>query len=103
MKTNFFTGTMWRKLTFWLSVAAVVLPSLGVAAYAQETGQIAGTVTDPTGAAIPNAVVSAKNAGTNAVRTATSNGTGAYLFTGLTPAVYQISVQPTGGFGTFTG
>ena len=51
MKTNFFTGTMWRKLTFWLSVAAVVLPSLGVAAYAQETGQIAGTVTDPTGAA----------------------------------------------------
>jgi hypothetical protein len=103
MKTNFFTGTMWRKLTFWLSVAAVVLLSLGVAAYAQETGQIAGTVTDPTGAAIPNAVVSAKNAGTNAVRTATSNGTGAYLFTGLTPAVYQISVQPTGGFGTFTG
>jgi hypothetical protein len=103
MRINPFTATTWRRLTFLLRVAAVVLPSLGVAAYAQETGQIAGTVTDTTGAAIPNAVVSAKNAGTNAVRTATSNGTGAYLFTGLAPAVYQISVQPTGGFGTFTG
>jgi hypothetical protein len=87
----------------WLGAVLVVLFSLSVMAFGQETGQISGTVTDTTGAAVPNVVVTATNVGTNVTRTVTSNGGGEYLFTGLAPAVYEISVSATGGFGAFTG
>lgn len=57
-----------------------------------ETGQIAGTVMDQSGAVVPNAAVSVKNIGTNYVRTSVSSSTGSYLVTGLEPATYQVTV-----------
>src|SRR5580658_1538332 len=80
--------------TVLVPVALVVLYICGVMASAQvETGQIAGTVMDQTGAAVPNAAVTIKNLNTNSVRNAVSSESGAYLVPGLEPAVYQVSVS----------
>jgi hypothetical protein len=66
------------------------------AARGQETGQISGTVTDPTSAVVPNATVAIKHLGTNAIRTVTTSATGAYLVTGLQPATYELTITATG-------
>lgn len=72
------------------------------AAFAQvETGQIAGTVTDESGAVVPNATVTVKNTGTNSQRTTQSSPTGAYVVVGLEPGTYQVSVS-AGQFRPFT-
>jgi len=77
-------------------MAVLAMLSFGSAALAQETGQIAGTVTDPTGAQIPNLTVTVKNLGTNASRAVTTNSTGAYVVRGLEPANYQLSINGSG-------
>lgn len=58
-----------------------------------ETGQLAGTVTDPSGAVIPGASVKIRNLGTNAERDETTSGNGTYTATGLEPATYEIAIQ----------
>ena len=73
-------------------VIAVVLLSIGVAHAQVETGQVAGTVTDQSGAVVSDAEVSARNLGTNAVRSAKTSSSGFYQLSGLGPATYQISV-----------
>lgn len=60
------------------------------------TGSIYGTITDPTGAVIPNAEIAAINIGTNEVHTTKSNGTGAYVFSLLNPGEYKVSSSETG-------
>jgi len=71
---------------------------LSSAAFAQEAGQITGTVTDPVGATVPNATVTVKNLGTNAARTVTTNDSGSYVITGLSPAMYELSTTAGSGF-----
>ena len=58
-----------------------------------ETGSIAGTITDQSGAVVPNATVVAKNLGTNAARSTVSNSVGLYQLSGLVPATYEVSVS----------
>lgn len=60
------------------------------------TSSIAGTIKDPTGAAVPNATVELKNMATNDTRTDTSGADGTYQFTNLNPGTYQISVTAAG-------
>lgn len=59
-------------------------------------GDIAGVVSDPSGAIIPQARVTATSDSTGAVRTTTSNGEGFYRFSLLTPGSYTINVNVTG-------
>ena len=78
-------------LLFLLSATAV--PDLS----AQTTsGTIVGTVTDATGAAIPNAAVVLTNAGTNDHRTMQSDAGGGYNFVNVPPGEYEISVAREG-------
>lgn len=70
-------------------------------ASAQETGNISGTVTDVSGAAVAGATVTARNLGTNAIRTETTAPSGSYTFTNLQPASYEISVPPIAGFSAY--
>lgn len=93
---------LFRHRAGWWSLVVIFLFLLTQGSYAQETGRITGTVTDSTGAAVPGLVVSARNTGTNAVRTATTTDTGSYVFTGLGAAVYEISTPPAKGFGAYT-
>lgn len=55
-------------------------------------GSLTGNVTDPSGAAVPNAKVSVVNAGTAIARDGVTDDRGAYLFSNLQPGVYRVSV-----------
>jgi hypothetical protein len=74
----------------------------GAVAKAQvESGQIAGVVTDQSGAIITGADVTVKNLGTNAVRTVRSSANGTYTVTGLPPARYEVTITSS-SFKPFT-
>ncbi|MDX2153123.1 MAG: TonB-dependent receptor [Bryobacteraceae bacterium] len=63
------------------------------------SGTLAGTVTDSTGSVIPGVKVSAKNEQTGAVREATTNAEGYYLFSFTPLGSYQVTAA-MGGFQT---
>jgi Carboxypeptidase regulatory-like domain len=91
--------TLWRYLIGVLAIMALS----GAAALAQvESGQVSGTVTDQSDAAITGARVTATNLNTNASRSTVSSSAGAYSITGLEPATYQVSVE-SGSFKPFSG
>jgi hypothetical protein len=68
---------------------------------AQGTADIVGTVTDNSGAVVPNAKVTAKNLGTALTRTETTDASGQYSFTLLPVGDYSVTVEVK-GFKTFT-
>ena len=81
-----------------LFAALLVVPQF---AHAQElTATLAGTVTDTSGAVVPNATVTVTQTETNAVRTVQSDGSGNFSITTLPAGNYTVSVSYT-GFETF--
>lgn len=66
-----------------------------------ESGQITGTVTDQSGAVIPNATVTVTRVSTGATRTVATLGNGSYVVVGLEPGIYQVSVK-AGNFKPFS-
>src|SRR5215813_3150698 len=86
-----------RKST--LSIALAIIAAIGLAnlAYSQaETGRIAGTVFDPSGAVVPNAMVSVKSAATGLTRQTTTTRAGTYAMTNLQPGRYAVTAEATG-------
>jgi hypothetical protein len=77
-----------------LLLFVALLPPLS--AQSLTTGDIAGTILDPTGAAIPNAKVTLTNTDTNVKAQTTSNATGSYRFPFLNPGHYTVSASATG-------
>ena len=73
-------------------IAVVTQPSQAQVAGAT----LSGTVTDPSGAAIPNAQISIKNTATGLVTNTTTNGQGFYSVPNLLPGPYEITIQSTG-------
>jgi outer membrane receptor protein involved in Fe transport len=70
---------------------------LAVAALAQrETGQITGTVRDPSGAVVASAKVTVKSATTGLTRDAATNGAGVYTVPSLPPGAYDVTIEATG-------
>jgi hypothetical protein len=63
---------------------------------AQDTASITGTVTDQTGAAIPNAQVTVSNAEHGIKRSTVSNGDGAYLVSAIPPGSYNLTISVKG-------
>ena len=61
---------------------------------------LAGTVTDQSGAVVPNAVVNARNVQTGVEAKATSNGRGSYSFVSLAAGTYTVTCSMK-GFKTF--
>jgi hypothetical protein len=80
-----------------LLVASFMAP----AAFAQSliSGDIAGTVTDPSHAVVANATVELKSVDEGSSQATKTNGTGFYRFSLLKPGNYKITVKET-GFGT---
>jgi hypothetical protein len=66
------------------------------AAFAQDTASISGSVKDPSGAAIPNAQVTASDTQHGVARTASTNSSGDYSFAALPIGNYDVSVTVTG-------
>jgi hypothetical protein len=81
-------------LSFTISALAflAVLP----VAVAQTTGSIQGTVTDPSGAPVPEASVKITQRQTGVVISSKTNATGYYLAENLDPGSYDISVNRAG-------
>ena len=66
-------------------------------------GRIRGTVTDPSGAVVPDVTVTATNIATGVVRSVKTGSDGIYEFVNLpAPAVYTVTVERT-GFKRFRG
>lgn len=84
------------------SIALLACLCFGVAnLYGQaETGQVTGTVVDPSGAAVPAAAVAVKNVATGAERRTTANDGGLFTISNLQPADYEVSVESK-GFNTY--
>jgi hypothetical protein len=84
-----------RVMRFTIALLALVaLSLLGSRTNAQTFfGAVAGTVTDNSGAVVPNATVTITNIGTNDTRTAKTNEAGEYRFVNLVPADYKIAVE----------
>jgi len=60
------------------------------------TSGLSGTITDPSGAAVPNVTVTITNNDTGQNRTATTGSDGVYKFTLLQPGSYKVRVSATG-------
>ncbi|MFN7931796.1 MAG: TonB-dependent receptor [Bryobacteraceae bacterium] len=83
---------MFATLALLLSLALAALPLA-----AQTTaGQITGIISDPTGAMVAGASVTARNAATGATRLTTSNESGNYTIPLLEPGPYSVTVQKEG-------
>jgi hypothetical protein len=81
-----------------LTTIAVCL-LLCISALAQGTGasgDITGTVTDPNGAVLPNATVTATDAEKGIKRSANSDSNGRFSITGLAPSIYNVSAERAG-------
>lgn len=76
--------------------AALFCVWVSTGAFAQTYGEITGTVTDPSGAAISGAVVVVKNTATNQTRSVTTNEAGNWSVPFLTPGVYDVDASMRG-------
>ena len=90
---------MWRHLSLFLVFLLATIPHTAQGQLAG-TGAISGTVTDPTGAVIPNATVTATLVEQNTKTTRISTDAGDYNITPLIPGVYTVTVTAK-GFETF--
>ena len=86
-----------RGSLFLLAVVCVV----GAAQGQVVTSNLQGVVTDPTGAVVANAVITATNVETAVHRTATTNGEGFYRFNLLPRGSYEVKAQKS-SFATAT-
>ena len=86
-----------RSTPLLLPGAAVCLLLANGPAHAQmSTGTILGQVTDPTGAVVPGAKVTATNVDTSSSRSGTTNAEGSYRFPAMPVGNYRIEVSKQG-------
>src|SRR6201997_2537684 len=76
----------------YLLLAAGVALAQGVGT----SGEIAGTVTDPSGAVLQKAIVNVVDTQTGLKRTVVTNSTGQFRAPGLSPATYDVSAELPG-------
>ncbi len=81
-------------------VYAILLPVCALGAWAQSTASLSGTVTDPSGAVVPNAQVTVHSLGTGLDRIVKTDADGIYSVPSLVPGNYSIAVSAS-GFGPY--
>jgi hypothetical protein len=64
--------------------------------FGQATTSLTGTVTDPTGAVVPNAKLELVNQETGVQRTTTADASGAYSFLQVIPGTYKVTASAPG-------
>jgi Carboxypeptidase regulatory-like domain len=88
----------WKRLlaVLFALLVTLLIGSSRLAAQTATTGDVAGVVTDPSGATVPGAAVTLKDQIKGFVQTGTTNKDGVYHFYLLTPSTYSVSVSATG-------
>src|SRR5262245_54020252 len=81
--------SLWR---LGLLAVALIISALGQTV----STEILGLVTDPTGAVVPGATITAKRVATGDIRTANSNETGNYAFPLLDVGEYEVTCSAAG-------
>lgn len=84
------------KIQFRLAVLLAILLAFALPSFAQGTATLTGTVTDKSGAVVPNATVVLTNTAVGVTRTTVSNSDGAYLLAGLPAGQYDLAVSAPG-------
>ena len=74
----------------------ILCMGLGIASAQLDTGSLAGTVADKTGAVVPGAQLTATEQASGSVYKVTSSSSGSYVFTSLRPGTYNIVVTASG-------
>ncbi len=84
------------KVLACLAACLLLVSSMALAQGVGASGDIKGTVTDPSGAVLANATVVATDVGKGIKHTAVSDANGEYQLRGLAPATYDVSTQLSG-------
>ena len=85
---------LWSALLLALAVAFLSVPV--ATAQTSTTGSISGTVTDPSGAVVPNATVTATSSGTGATRTVQTGANGSFTIPQLQLGEYRLNITASG-------
>src|SRR5690348_350810 len=83
-----------RTLFFALAIAIIAIATLS--AQSVVTGELSGTVIDPSGASISNSKVTLKEDATGATQAATTSDSGQFRFTLLRPGTYTLTATASG-------
>src|SRR5438067_3949037 len=85
-----------RLITVWMLIVSAALVST-LPVFAQERfGSFLGTVTDPTGAVLPEVTVTLINKDNNRSLTTRTDGSGSYVFRQVEPGHYRFTFDRTG-------
>src|SRR5579859_1008080 len=84
------------KTLLYALVASLILCTSHAVLGQAVNGTLLGTVTDTTGASVPNAKVMATETSTGAVHASTTNDSGNYTFPDLPPGTYSVTVEAQG-------
>src|ERR1700722_16128289 len=90
-----------RRFQFLLAAAFAAVVLLTPLAWAQENATITGTVSDPTGAVVPNAAITLTNVATGQERQGASNSNGIYTFNNVGVGRFNLEASAP-GFEKFT-
>ena len=82
----------WNRLVAFFALMALLLPSV-VLAQSTTNGAISGTITDPTGAVLPDLTVNLKSVEKGFTNETKTNAQGFYQFTLLEPGRYTITIS----------
>src|SRR5437879_101898 len=85
-----------RSFVSWSIRLSVIILLLAGSTCAQFTGNIQGTVADPSGAAVAQAKVTLINVATQVSATTNTDASGSYRFLSLAPGSYKITVEAAG-------
>ncbi len=105
MKKILFAPTpAWIRVAFGAVLSLLLVSGMShpaqIFAQSNISGDISGTVTDPSGAAVSNAQVTVTNKATGQVKTAVTGASGDYRVPLLSPGAYKILINATGFEGT---
>ncbi|MBV9927348.1 MAG: TonB-dependent receptor [Acidobacteria bacterium] len=85
-----------RVFSFTLLAFALLLSTAAAASAQSDRGTVTGRVTDPQGAVVPNAKVTATSIDTGDVREATTSDEGGYTLPELRAGLWRVSVEAAG-------
>jgi hypothetical protein len=84
------------RLRWIISLGILILAAFPATLPGQAVGELRGTVNDPSSAVVPNATVTAEQAGTGLTRSALTGASGAFSIPALPVGTYTLTVQAAG-------